>query len=65
MRRLIAGARPINRLKPVPQSGKTGSTRAMLELAYRLGVAEPPMILRISRELAVLVHSISNADGGE
>jgi hypothetical protein len=61
--RLIAGARPIYYFNAVLHSDETGSTEAMLELAYRLAVSEQPMIQRIRRELVVLVNPVSNPDG--
>ena len=42
---------------------ETGSTEAMLELAYRLAVSEQPMIQRIREKLVVLINPVSNPDG--
>jgi hypothetical protein len=60
---LIASARPVYYLNAVLHSDETGSTEAMLELAYRLAVSERPMIQRIREELVVLINPVSNPDG--
>jgi hypothetical protein len=61
--RLIETARPIYYLNAALHADETGSTEAMLELAYRLAVSEQPMIQRIRRELVVLINPVSNPDG--
>ena len=61
--RLIESARPIYYLNAALHADETGSTEAMLELAYRLAVSEQPMIQRIRRELVVLINPVSNPDG--
>jgi hypothetical protein len=61
--KLIAGARPIYYLNAALHSDETGSTEAMLELAYRLAVSEQPMIRRIREQLVVLINPVSNPDG--
>ncbi len=45
--KLIASSRPIYYFNAALHSDETGSTEAMLELAYRLAVSEQPMIRRI------------------
>src|SRR5713226_37155 len=44
-------------------SDETGSTEAMLELAYRLAVSEQLMFRRIREQLVVLINPVSNPDG--
>ena len=61
--RIIATARPIYYFNAALHSDETGSTEAMLELAYRLAVSEQPMIQRIRERLVVLVNPVSNPDG--
>jgi hypothetical protein len=61
--KLIATARPIYYLNAALHSDETGSTEAMLELAYRLAVSEQPMIRRIREQLVVLINPVSNPDG--
>ena len=61
--KLIAGSRPIYYFNAALHSDETGSTEAMLELAYRLAVSEQPMIQRIRQQLVVLINPISNPDG--
>src|ERR1700751_141264 len=61
--KLIASARPIYYLNAALHSDETGSTEAMLELAYRLAVSEQPMIRRIREQLVVLINPVSNPDG--
>jgi hypothetical protein len=61
--KLIASARPIYYLNAVLHSDETGSTEAMLELAYRLAVSEQPMIRRIREQVVVLINPVSNPDG--
>jgi hypothetical protein len=51
---LISTARPIYYLNAALHSDQTGSTEAMLELAFRLAVSEQPMILQIREQLVVL-----------
>ncbi|HEY5908939.1 MAG TPA: M14 family zinc carboxypeptidase, partial [Vicinamibacteria bacterium] len=60
---LIETGRPIYYLNAVLHADETGSTEAMLELAYRLAVSEQPMIRRIRQELVVLINPVSNPDG--
>jgi zinc carboxypeptidase len=60
---LIAASRPIYYLNAALHSDETGSTEAMLELAYRLAVSEQPMIRRIREKVVVLINPISNPDG--
>jgi len=61
--KLIASARPVYYFNAALHSDETGSTEAMLELAYRLAVSEQPMIRRIREQLVVLINPISNPDG--
>ncbi len=61
--KLIAAARPIYYFNAALHSDETGSTEAVLELAYRLAVSEQPMIRRIRERLIVLINPISNPDG--
>ena len=61
--RLIADARPIYYFNAALHSDETGSTEAMLEMAYRLAVSEQPMIQRIRQQLVVLINPVSNPDG--
>jgi hypothetical protein len=60
---LIQNSRPIYYFNAALHSDETGSTEAMLELAYRLAVSEQPMIQRIREQLVVLIDPISNPDG--
>ena len=61
--RLIQNARPIYYFNAALHSDETGSTEAMLEMAYRLAVSEQPMIQRIRQNLVVLINPVSNPDG--
>ncbi len=61
--RLIEEARPIFYFNAGLHSDETGSTEAMLELAYRLAVSEQPMIRRIRESMVVLINPVSNPDG--
>src|SRR6266446_1139538 len=61
--RLIGTARPIYYFNAALHSDETGSTEAMLELAYRLVVSEQPMIRGIRERLVVLINPVSNPDG--
>ena len=61
--KLIAASRPIYYFNAALHSDETGSTEAVLELAYRLAVSEQPMIQRIREKLVVLINPISNPDG--
>jgi hypothetical protein len=61
--RLVASGRPIYYFNAALHSDETGSTEAMLELAYRLAVSEEPMIKRIREHLVVLINPVSNPDG--
>ena len=56
-------ARPIYYFNAALHADETGSTEAVLELAYRLAVSEQPMIRRIREQLVVLVNPVSNPDG--
>jgi hypothetical protein len=60
---LIASARPFYYFNAALHSDETGSTEAVLELAYRLAVSEQPMIRRIRENLVVLINPVSNPDG--
>lgn len=60
---LISTARPIYYLNAALHSDETGSTEAMLELAFRLAVSEQPMIQQIREQLVVLINPISNPYG--
>ena len=60
---LIETGRPIYYFNAVLHADETGSTEAMLELAYRLAVSEQPMVRRIRKELVVLINPVSNPDG--
>src|SRR5450759_1887624 len=48
--KLIASSRPIYYFNAALHSDETGSTEAMLELAFRLTVSEQPMIRRIREQ---------------
>jgi len=61
--RIIGESRPIYYFNAGLHSDETGSTEAMLELAYRLAVSEQPMIRRIRENLVVLINPVSNPDG--
>src|SRR6204780_3451259 len=61
--KLISPARPIYYFNAALHSDETGSTEAMVELAYRLAVSEQPMIRRIRERVVVLINPISNPDG--
>jgi Zinc carboxypeptidase len=61
--KLIASARPIYYFNAALHSDETGSTEAMVELAYRLAVSEQPMIRQIREKVLVLINPISNPDG--
>ena len=61
--KLISISRPIYYFNAALHSDETGSTEAMLELAYRLAVSEQPMIQRIRQQLVVLINPVSNPDG--
>jgi Zinc carboxypeptidase len=61
--KLVAASRPIYYFNAALHSDETGSTEAMLELAYRLAVSEQPMVHRIREQLVVLINPISNPDG--
>lgn len=61
--KLIQSARPIYYFNAALHSDETGSTEAMLELAYRLTVSDQPMIKNIREQLVVLINPISNPDG--
>src|ERR1700719_1582277 len=60
---LIATSRPIYYFNAALHSDETGSTEAMLELAYRLAASETPMIQGIRSKLVVLINPVSNPDG--
>ncbi len=61
--KIIVSSRPIYYFNAALHSDETGSTEAMLELAYRLTVSEQPMIQRIREQVVVLINPISNPDG--
>ncbi len=61
--KLIAASRPIYYFNAALHSDETGSTEAMIELAYRLAVSELPMIRRIRERVVVLINPVSNPDG--
>jgi len=61
--KIIERARPIYYFNAALHSDETGSTEAVLELAYRLAVSEQPMVDRIRRNLVVLINPVSNPDG--
>jgi hypothetical protein len=61
--KLIQSSRPVYYFNAALHSDETGSTEAMLELAYRLAVSEQPMIRHIREQLVVLINPISNPDG--
>src|SRR5579863_5625968 len=61
--KLVSTSRPIYYFNAALHSDETGSTEAMIELAYRLAVSEQPMIQRIREKLVVLINPISNPDG--
>src|SRR5271169_6989135 len=60
---IIGEARPIYYFNAALHSDETGSTEAMLELAYRLAVSEQPMIRRIRENMVVIINPVSNPDG--
>jgi hypothetical protein len=61
--KLIATSRPVYYFNAALHSDETGSTEAVLELAYRLAASEQPMIQRIRQQLVVLINPVSNPDG--
>jgi hypothetical protein len=61
--KLIETARPVYYFNAALHSDETGSTEAVLELAYRLAVSEQPMIKSIRQRLVVLINPVSNPDG--
>ena len=61
--KLIGSSRPVYYFNAALHSDETGSTEAMLELAYRLAVSEQPVIHDIREKLVVLINPISNPDG--
>src|SRR5256714_8028397 len=61
--KLIATSRPMYYFNAALHSDETGSTEAVLELAYRLAVSEQPSIRRIPEQLVVLINPMSNPDG--
>ena len=61
--KIIADSRPIYYFNAALHSDETGSSEAVLELAYRLAVSEQPMIQHIRENLVVLINPISNPDG--
>ena len=61
--KLIQQNRPIYYFNAALHSDETGSTEAMLELAYRLVTSEQPMIRGIRERLVVLINPVSNPDG--
>ena len=61
--KIIERARPIYYFNAALHSDETGSTEAVLELAYRLAVSDQPMIDRIRKNLVVLINPVSNPDG--
>ena len=61
--KIIATSRPIYYFNAALHSDETGSTEAMVELAYRLAVSDQPVIRRIREQLVVLINPISNPDG--
>lgn len=62
-RGIIERARPIYYFNAALHSDETGSTEAVLELAYRLAVSEQPFIRRIRENVVVLINPVSNPDG--
>jgi hypothetical protein len=61
--KLISSSRPIYYFNAALHSDETGSTEAMMELAYRMAVSEQPMIRRIRERVIALINPISNPDG--
>ncbi len=61
--KLISTARPIYYFNAALHSDETGSTEAMLELAYRLAASETAMIQGIRKNLVVLINPVSDPDG--
>jgi len=61
--KLVEQSRPLYYFNAALHSDETGSTEAVLELAYRLVVSEQPMIQRIREQLVVLINPVSNPDG--
>ena len=60
---LVQTARPFYYFNAALHSDETGSTEAVLELAYRLAVSEQPQIRRIRERLVVLINPVANPDG--
>jgi Zinc carboxypeptidase len=60
---VIAASRPIYYFNAALHSDETGSTEAVLELAYRLAVSDQPNIRRMREQLVVLINPVSNPDG--
>ena len=61
--KLIMSSRPVYYFNAALHSDETGSTEAVLELAYRLAVSEQPIIRRIREQMIVLINPVSNPDG--
>ena len=61
--RLVGESRPFYFLNAALHADETGSTEAMLELAYRLAVSEDAGIRAIRERLVVLINPVSNPDG--
>lgn len=60
---IIPTSRPVYYFNAALHSDETGSTEAMLELAYRLAASEQPAIKNIREQLIVLINPVSNPDG--
>ncbi len=60
---LVSTARPIYYINAGLHSDETGSSEAVLELAYRLAVSEQPLIRRMRENLVVLINPVANPDG--
>jgi hypothetical protein len=60
---IVQSGRAIYYFNAALHSDETGSTEAVLELAYRLAVSDQPMIRRIRESLVVLINPVSNPDG--
>jgi hypothetical protein len=61
--RLVVASRPFYYLNAGLHADETGSTEAMLELAYRLLASEEPRIQQVRKNLVVFINPVGNPDG--
>jgi hypothetical protein len=62
-RAIIAKARPVYHLMGGLHSGETGHSEMLMELAYRLGVEESPLIKQIRDNVIVTITPVADPDG--